>query len=162
MSKRRSHAGALPSPAGAPSAASPPPIRVVLADDHPLMRRSLRLLLDGEATVDVVAEANHLAAVMSEVWGRRPRVLVIDLTMSNGSSIDVIRRVRAELPETEIVVLSMDDSRGFAQAALDAGALGFVLKQAADTDLLAAITAAGRGERFVRLRAGRPTRLTAT
>jgi two-component system response regulator NreC len=131
-------------------AVNPKPIRVVLADDHALMRHSLRLLLDADEGVDVVAEASNLVAVMCEVRARRPRVLVIDLSMSNGSSIDVVRRIRTDVAETEIVVLSMEESRVFAQAALDAGAIGFVLKQAADTELLAAVTAAARGARYVR------------
>jgi DNA-binding NarL/FixJ family response regulator len=76
-------------------------------------------------------------------------VLVIDLSMSNGSSIEEIRRLRRQLPGTEIVVLTMDGSRVFARETLAAGAIGFVLKQAADTDLAPAIRSAARGEKYV-------------
>src|ERR1700733_2177457 len=97
------------------------PTRVVLADDHALMRRSLRRLLDGEAGVEVVAEAEDLTTVMGHVHDHRPHVLVLDLRMPDGSSIDTVRRLREEVPSTQIIVLTMEDSAAFAQQALDAG-----------------------------------------
>jgi two-component system response regulator NreC len=125
------------------------PIRVVLADDHTVVRRSLRLLLDGEEDVEVVAEASDLSTVMRHVHGHLPHVLVIDLRLSNGSSIEAIRRLRAQVPGTEVVVLTMEESPVFAQQALDAGAVGFVLKDRADSELLMAIRHAARGEEYV-------------
>jgi two-component system response regulator NreC len=124
-------------------------IRVVLADDHALMRRSLRLLLDADEGVEVVGEAEDLTTVMRHVHGHRPHVLVLDLGMPDGSSIEAIRRLREEVPETEIVVLTMEESPAFAQQALDAGAIGFVLKDFADLELNRAVRAAGRGEHYV-------------
>jgi len=130
-------------------AATDPSIRVVLADDHALMRRSLRLLLDREEGVDVVAEAGDLTTVIRHVRRHVPHVLVLDLGMPNGSSIDVIRGLREQAPDTEIVVLTMDDSPVFAQQALDAGAIGFVLKDHADTELTEAVRGAARGDEYL-------------
>jgi two-component system response regulator NreC len=124
------------------------PIRVVLADDHALVRRSLRLLLDRDDGVDVVAEAADLTTVIRHVHGHVPQVLVLDLQMPNGSSVETIRRIRAEVPETEIVVLTMETSPLFAKQALDAGAIGFVLKDKADTELPAAVHAAACGDEY--------------
>jgi two-component system response regulator NreC len=126
-----------------------PPIRVVLADDHALMRRTLRRLLDREHGVQVVAEAGDLSTVHRHVHARLPHVLVLDLSMPDGSSIETIRRLREEVPSTEIVVLTMEDGPAFAQQALDAGAVGFVLKDFADVELSRAVRAAARGEQFV-------------
>jgi two-component system, NarL family, response regulator NreC len=125
------------------------PIRVVLADDHALMRRSLRLLLDREEGVEVVAEAEDLTTVMRHVHERQPHVLVLDLSMPDGSSIEAIRRLREEVTSTEIVVLTMEDSPAFAKEALNAGAIGFVLKDFADVELNRAVRAAARGEQYV-------------
>jgi len=125
------------------------PIRVVLGDDHVLVRRNLRLLLDGEEGVEVVAEAGDLATVVRHVHDRLPHVLVLDLGRPDGSSIEAIRRLREEVPGTEIVVLTTEDSPAFAQQALDAGAIGFVLKEFADVELHRAVRAAARGEQYV-------------
>jgi len=125
------------------------PIRVVLADDHRLVRRTLRLLLDGEQGVKVVAEAGDIRDVVRHVQGQLPHVLVLDLQMPGGSSIEAIRLLRREVPETEIVVLTMEQSPAFAQRALDAGAVGFVLKERADTELAEAVRHAVRGEEYV-------------
>jgi two-component system, NarL family, response regulator NreC len=125
------------------------PIRVVLADDHRLVRRTLRLLLDGEQGVKVVAEASDLPDVIRHVQGELPHVLVLDLQIPGGSSIEAIRSLRREVPETAIVVLTMEQSPAFAQRALEAGAVGFVLKDRADTELTEALRRAVRGEEYV-------------
>jgi DNA-binding NarL/FixJ family response regulator len=128
------------------------PIRVVLADDHVLIRRSLRRLLDGEDRIDVIGEAHDLPAAERRVREGRPGVLIIDLSMSNGTSIDAIRRLRQQVTATEIVVLTMEDSTVFAQQALGAGAIGFVIKHDADAELAQAVISAARGEEYVSLR----------
>jgi two-component system response regulator NreC len=125
------------------------PIKVVLADDHALVRRSLRLLLEGEDGVDVVAEAADLTTVARHLKGHVPRVLVLDLQIPGGSSIEAIRRLRERAPGTEIVVVTMERSPAFAQRALDEGAVGFVLKERADTELPVAVRLAARGEEYV-------------
>jgi two-component system response regulator NreC len=137
-----------PREAGSPSQLDAP-IRVVLADDHAMVRRTLRLLLDVEEDVDVIAEAVDLAAVMRHLSRHVPHVLVLDLRLPNGSSIETIRQVRKAFPETEVVVLTMEDSPLFAQKAIEAGAIGFVAKDRADTELLNAVRLAARGEAYV-------------
>lgn len=121
----------------------------MLADDHSLVRRSLRVLLDGEPGLDVVAEASDLATAAQHVHRQAPHVLVLDLQMPGGSSLDLIRRLRERVPETEIVVLTMERSPVFAEQAMLAGALGFVAKDRADAELPLAVRRAARGEEFV-------------
>jgi two-component system, NarL family, response regulator NreC len=125
------------------------PIQVVLADDHAVVRRGLRLLLEGEDGLAVIAEAADLPTAVRHVHGHIPHVLVLDLQMPNGSSLDTIRRLRDQVPETEIVVLTMEASPLFAQQALDAGALGFVLKDRADIELPEALRSAASGNEYI-------------
>lgn len=124
-------------------------IRVVLADDHVPMRRSLRLLLEGEQGLEVVAEADDHASAARHVHGHRPQVLVLDLGLRNGSSIEAIRSLSERAPQTKIVILTMEDNPVFAQRTLTAGAIGFVAKDLADVELPDAIRAAARGEEYV-------------
>jgi two-component system response regulator NreC len=135
-------------------ASTPPAIRVVVGDDHSLVRRGLRLLLEREDGLEIVAEASDIAAAINHVHGHRPHVLLLDLSMPDGSSIDAIRRLRQQVPETEIIVLAMEDDPAYVQQAIDAGAIGYVLKEFADADLPRAIRNAARGEPFVSRRAG--------
>jgi two-component system response regulator NreC len=133
---------------------APSPIRVVLTDDHTLMRRSLRGLLDSEEDVEVVGEAVDLESIEREVRTHQPHVLVLDLGMHNGSTgSEVIGRLRERAPKTVIVGMTMQDDPMFAQHALTAGAVGFVSKDRADEELTHAIRAAARGEQFISPRA---------
>jgi two-component system, NarL family, response regulator NreC len=125
------------------------PIRVLLADDHALMRRSLRVLLDHEDGVSVIAEAKDMAGVARHVMGHEPHVLVLDLNMPGGSGFEAISRLRERTPGTKIVAMTMQDDPVFAQRAFAAGAHGFVAKELADEELPAAVRAAARGEEFV-------------
>jgi DNA-binding NarL/FixJ family response regulator len=122
---------------------------VVLAEDHALMRRSLRLLLEAAGGIEVVGEAHDLATAADQVHHHLAHVLVLDLGMSNGTSIEAIRRLRSLRPGTGIVVLTMEESAAFAQAALDAGAIGFVIKHAADSELMSSVLSAARGVEYV-------------
>ena len=125
-------------------------IRIVLADDHAAMRRSLRLLLDGEADIDVIAETDCLSAVISHVHTRKPDVLVLDLGVSNrGSGIAALDKLNRETRDMSIVVLTTNDDPAFARRALDNGASGIVLKEMADSDLPAAVREASRGKPYV-------------
>jgi two-component system, NarL family, response regulator NreC len=126
----------------------------VVADDHELMRRSLRSVLGGEEDVEVIAEAGDLLTAVREVNGHLPHVLVLDLQMPDGSSIELIRQLRLRVPETEVVVVTMEDGPAYARAAIDAGAMGFVLKQYAAHDLPVAVRCAARGEQYVSARVG--------
>jgi two-component system response regulator NreC len=139
-----------PAPASAGYSPRPEtPIKVVLADDHAAVRRNLRRLLDGEDDVEVIAEAADLSTVIRHVHGHLPHVLVLDLQMPNGSSIEAIRRLRAQVPDTEIVVMTMEASAVFAHQAIDAGAVGLVLKDRADGELPTAVRNAACGEEYI-------------
>lgn len=109
----------------------------------------MRLLLDGEADIEVIAEACDLCAVTSHVRRQLPHVLVLDLRLPNGSSVETIRELREYVPDTQIVVLTMEESQLFAQQTLDAGAVGYVLKERADTELPTAIRRARYGAEYV-------------
>lgn len=122
---------------------------VVLADDHPVVRRGLRMLLDAEEGLEVVAEAGDVETAVRKVRGYKPDVLVLDLSMPGGSGLEAIPRVLEASPRTAIVVLTMQDEPEAARAALRAGALAFVLKEAADTELEDALHAALRGRRYL-------------
>jgi two-component system, NarL family, response regulator NreC len=114
-----------------------------------MVRRAMRLLLDDEQDIDVLGEASDISTVMRHVHGHTSHVLVLDLRLPNGSTLDSIRRLRAQGPQTEIVVLTMEESPQFARQVLDAGAVGFVLKDRADSELIAAVRCAARGDEYV-------------
>jgi two-component system response regulator NreC len=124
-------------------------IRIVLADDHPVVRRGLRMLLDDEDDFEVVAEAGDVASARRYVGGHHPQVLVLDLNMPGGSTLKAIPAIRADFPETHIVVLTMQPEPAYAREALSAGATGYVLKQSADSELVEAIRLAAAGERYL-------------
>lgn len=129
-------------------------IRVVIADDHSVVRRGVRQVLAAEGGFDVVAEASALDSARRYVRGYRPDVLVLDLNMPGGSSLDGIPEIRAECPETQIVVLTMQDDPAHARHALAAGALGYVLKEAAEAELVEAIRRAAAGDTYLNPRLG--------
>jgi two-component system response regulator NreC len=129
-------------------------IRVVIADDHAVVRRGLRQVLDADGGFDVVAEAADLDSARRYVRGHHPDVLVLDLNMPGGSTLDGIPEIRAECPETQIVVLTMQDEPAYARHALGAGALGYVLKEAAEAELVEAIQRAAAGDTYLNPRLG--------
>ena len=137
--------------AGATTSAEPSgqPIRIVLADDHQVVRSGLRMLLDGERDFEVVAEAGDVESARRYVRGHRPRVLVLDLNMPGASSLEAIPTIREESPDTQIVVLTMQQEPAFAREALGAGALGYVLKEAADDEFVEAVRRAASGESYL-------------
>lgn len=113
------------------------------------MRSSLRVLLEAGGEFEVVAEAGEVDEAVRKVLAYKPRVIVLDLSMPGGSSIEAIPKMLAASPATAIVVLTMEDEPRFAREALRVGALGFVLKEAADTELVEAVRAANRGLRYL-------------
>jgi two-component system response regulator NreC len=129
-------------------------ITVVLADDHAVVRKGLRLLLDAESGLRVVAEAGTVPDAIRMAMAHRPTVLVLDLNMPGGSSLEAIPVLRRDAEQTAIVVLTMQNDPSFARQALQAGALGFVLKEAADDELLGAIRLAAEGETYLNPRLG--------
>jgi DNA-binding NarL/FixJ family response regulator len=127
-----------------------PLIRILLADDHAAMRQSLRLLLDGEADLNVVAEIDTLETLTGQARAQRADVLVLDLGMSeHGLGIEALERLSRELDGTHVVVMTTNDDPAFARRAFDSGASGLVLKEMADSDLPAAVRRAWRGDRYL-------------
>ena len=140
----------------APDAESNQPrlIRIVIADDHAIVRRGLRQLLDDEAGFEVVAEADDIESARRYVRGHHPDVLVLDLNMPGEPSLEAIPKLREEFPATQIVVLTMNNEPAYARTALGAGVLGYVLKESADAELIEAVRAAVAGERYLNPRLG--------
>jgi two-component system response regulator NreC len=124
-------------------------ITVLLADDHAILRSGLRLLLEAEEGLSVVAEAGDVRTVMRKVRGHRPRVLILDLNLPGTSGLSAIPSILEASPETRIVVLTMQNDPVFAREALSAGALGYVLKEAADTEVVAAVRSAAADQMYV-------------
>ena len=122
------------------------PIRIVLADDHAVVRAGLRLLLDGEEDLTVLAEAGEIETTKRMVRAHRPDVVVLDLNMPGDESLPAI----PELAEhAAVVVLTMQNDPAFARRALQSGAKGYVLKEAADAELVQAVHAAASGGTYL-------------
>jgi two-component system, NarL family, response regulator NreC len=132
-----------------PHSADSPPAKIVLADDHAVVRSGLRLLLDATPEFEVVAEAGNVADALRYVRGHRPAVLILDLNMPGEPSLPAIPSVREISPATGTVVLTMQDDPAFAREALRAGALGYVLKEAADEELVEAVRRAIEGRTYL-------------
>ena len=126
----------------------------MIADDHAIVRRGLRQLLDSEDGFEVVAEAYDVESARRYLRGHRPDVLVLDLSMPGESSLEAIPKLREEFPSTQIVVLTMNNEPAYARTALGAGVLGYVLKESADAELIEAVRAAVAGERYLNPRLG--------
>ncbi len=132
----------------------PATIGIVLADDHEVVRSGLRMLLDAEEDMQVLAETADVEHTERAVLGHRPQVLVLDLNMNETSSLPAIPRIRERCPETQIVVLTMQSDPAFAREALRNGALGYVLKHSAGTELVQAVRRAAVGDSYLNPRLG--------
>ena len=121
-------------------------IRIVLADDHTVVRSGLRMLLDAEDGLDVVAEAGEIDTTRRMVGAHRPDVLVLDLNMPGPESLPAIPELAQQ---TAVVVLTMQNDPAFARQALRSGAKGYVLKEAADAELVQAVHAAAQGRTYL-------------
>jgi two-component system response regulator NreC len=130
------------------------PIRVIIADDHAIVRRGLRELLDAEGDFEIVAEAGDIDSAKRYMRGHKPDALILDLNMPDGSSPDAIPAMRVDCPQTRIVVLTMQNEPAYARRALSAGALGYVLKDAADAELVEAVRRAAVGDSYLNPRLG--------
>ncbi len=129
-------------------------IHVVLADDHSVVRHGLRQLLETSGGFSVVAQAADVPSTLEAVRRWRPDVLVLDLNMPGGSSLDAVPQLRQDSPGTQIVVLTMQSEPAYARRALSAGVVGYVLKDAADEEVVDAIRRAAVGERYLHPRLG--------
>jgi DNA-binding NarL/FixJ family response regulator len=123
-------------------------IRILLADDHNIMRRGLRLLLERQPGFEVVAEAADGRQAVERAEATRPDVAVLDIAMPNMSGIEAAQRIRALLPQVAIVILSMHSDEGYVLRALKAGAKAYLLKDSAENDLIEAIRAVSEGKAF--------------
>jgi two-component system response regulator NreC len=122
------------------------PIRLVIADDHAVVRTGLKLLLEAEDGLSVAAEAGEIDTTKRMVRAHRPDVLVLDLNMPGPASLPAIPELAQQ---TAVVVLTMQNDPAFARQALQAGALGYVLKEAADAELVSAVRAAADGRTYL-------------
>jgi two-component system response regulator NreC len=124
-------------------------ISIVLADDHTVVRRALRMLLDDEPDFEVVAEAEDADGAVRYLRGHKPDVLILDLNMPGRASLETIPEMTEASPETKIVVLTMQKEPAFARQALQLGVLGYVLKEAADDELVQAVRSAAVGDTYL-------------
>jgi two-component system, NarL family, response regulator NreC len=125
------------------------PTTIVLADDHGVVRSALRLLLEAEPDFEVVAEAGNVDDAIRYTLGHKPTVLILDLNMPGRKSIDAIPEVKQASPTTEVVVLTMQDEPAYARRAMQGGVLGYVLKEAADSELVKAVRMAAAGQTYL-------------
>ena len=131
------------------------PVTVVLADDHAVVRAGLRALLERSGEFRVLAEAGDAETAVRSVLAHRPDVLVLDLNMPGElTSLDAIPKVGDASPGTRVVVLTMQEDPEFARRALQAGAAGYVLKEAADSELVEAVRRAAAGDTYLNPRLG--------
>lgn len=131
-------ASAKPAQASAPAVA-PRPYRILIADDHAIVRRGLRNLLADQPGIEVCGEAITGTETVNCVRKMRPNLVILDLTMPEINGLDAARSIREECPETEVMILSMHFSEDLAREVLRAGAMAYVLKSDADRELLAAV-----------------------
>ena len=124
-------------------------IRVLVVDDHAVVRSGLRLLLDAEPDIEAVGEAPNAERAVFEAIELKPDVVLMDLVMPEKGGIEGMPAVLQAVPTTKVLVLSMQDVPRYVRAAFAAGASGYVLKEAADTELVAAIREVAKGGRYV-------------
>lgn len=139
--------------AGSAIDAAPKPetgaIRIVLADDHAVVRSALRMLLDAEPGLEVVAEAGDVDSAIRYLRGHKPEVLILDLNMPGRASLEALPDIAEVSPETRVVILTMQSEPAFAREAMQAGVLGYILKEAADAELVKAVRFAAKGKTYL-------------
>lgn len=124
-------------------------ITVLLADDHALVRRGFRRILEEDERINVVGEASTGVEAIRMAYELKPKVVIMDLSMPELDGIQATKEIVKHLPGTEILVLSMHAEDNYVRNALDAGAKGYLLKSAIDVDLLGALNAVAEGKRFI-------------
>jgi len=123
-------------------------IRIIVADDHAVMRRGLRLILEQQVDFQVLGEANDGREAMSMAESLKPDVAVLDITMPNLNGIEAARQISAKHPGVAIVILSMHADEGYVLRALKAGARGYLLKESPEADFIQAVRAVSEGKAF--------------
>jgi DNA-binding NarL/FixJ family response regulator len=124
-------------------------LRILIADDHGIVRSGLKLLLDRQSDLEVVAEAEDGIDALAKALAERPDLAILDVSMPRMTGLQATHEIRKQAPEVQVLILSMHEDERYLFEALRAGAAGYVLKRAADTDLLEAVRAAARGEPFL-------------
>jgi DNA-binding NarL/FixJ family response regulator len=124
-------------------------LRILIADDHGIVRSGLRLLLDRQSDLEVVAEAEDGVDALEKAISERPDVAILDVAMPRMTGLQATHEIRKQAPEVQVLILSMHEDERYLFEALRAGAAGYVLKRAADKDLLEAVHSAARGEPFL-------------
>jgi DNA-binding NarL/FixJ family response regulator len=124
-------------------------LRIVIADDHGVVRSGLKLLLDRQSDIEVVAEAEDGIDALETVIAEKPDVVILDVAMPRMTGLQATHEIKKQAPDTQVLILSMHDDERYLYEALRAGASGYVLKSAAGEDLLDAVRAAARGEPFL-------------
>jgi DNA-binding NarL/FixJ family response regulator len=124
-------------------------IRVLIADDHGIVRSGLRMLIDRQKDMRVVAEADDGVAALESTQAERPDVAVLDVSMPRMTGLQAAREIRSHVPDTRVLLLSMHDDERYFLEGLEAGAAGYVLKRAADTDLIGAVRTVAGGRSFL-------------
>jgi DNA-binding NarL/FixJ family response regulator len=124
-------------------------IRVVIADDHGIVRSGLRMLIDRQRDMEVVAEAEDGVTALAQTQAQRPHVAVLDVSMPRMTGLQAAREIRSHVPDTRVLLLSMHDDERYFLEGLEAGAAGYVLKRAADTDLIGAVRTVAGGRTFL-------------
>ena len=124
-------------------------LRIVIADDHAVVRSGLRVLLEMEPGLEVVAEAGSVAETAACIAEHVPDVLILDVHLGAANSLDAVPDLLAASPRTRVLVLTMQDDPAFARKALRAGARGYVLKEAPRAEVVDAVRAVGRGESYL-------------
>ena len=124
-------------------------IRVLLAEDHTIVRKGLRSLLDAEGTVTVVGEAENGRQAISQVEQLHPDVVVMDIGMPGLNGLEATRQIKKRFPDVKVLILTVHTGEEYILQILRAGASGYLVKQAAPTDLVQAIQAAHRGGIFL-------------
>ena len=124
-------------------------IRVVVVDDHAVVRSGIKLLLDSHEDIEVVAEAGNAKDAIFRVREQTPDVILLDLVMPGEGGIEVLPKLLKEAPDAKVLVLSMEDDPSYVREAFAAGASGYVLKEAADEEVVAAIRDIASGGSYV-------------
>jgi DNA-binding NarL/FixJ family response regulator len=124
-------------------------MRVLVADDHGIVRAGIKLLLERQADLDVVAEAEDGVDAVEQALAARPDLCILDVGMPRMTGLQAAREIRSQIPGVRVLMLSMHDDEHYLFEALKAGASGYVLKREADQDLVGAVRAVGRGEAFL-------------
>jgi len=124
-------------------------VKVLIVDDHAVVRTGLRLILDAEEDIETVGEAGDAREAVFEVRARKPNVILMDVTMPGRSGIEAIPDVLKEAPDAKVLVLSMEDDPKYVRDAFTAGASGYVLKEAADAELVVAVREVAGGGHYV-------------